>query len=714
MPVRARWRWLLAMAGTALAPACQVDRPTRPEPLAEPAVGLAVSDVSAPPGAEVAVLVRPPADGPALAGIQGRVRFDPARLAYVGQPLRGRTLVLASHRDLERGELVFVAFNEAGIAADDITFVFQARARGLVSALALEIEETVAPGRLMPAGVSGSPTVGDLRGAWVPRGARQLVLADWIDHLGLAEDAPAGRAALRQAPGEGFVYGDVTLNGAVTALDAAFTANLSLGNYPLLTDATKDLVVAANVAPANLPGLGEPEDPVPPGRNADGTLAITVLDVAAIRNESLQQNVPIVGDPIPGRVPATERVVVTGTIGIGTTRTFTRDTTYELQGAVQVAGMLEIQAGTRIEGDAATRGALVIRRGGNLIVTGTRLQPVIFTCNAMVKSRGCWGGIEILGFSILNNAESTSGDDITGCPEKIAMGSGAVYGGCAPHDTSGALRYMRVEFGGMAPSGGSPVPGLALFGVGLGTRIDSVQVFGSAGEGILVSGGQVNLRNVVMSNNAGTGLRWDDGWGGKGQFLIIQHDIGDGDLLHGSNFAGNPNATPRATPTLYNLTLVGPGSSVGSAEGLVLEHGTDVLVRNALVLRPGSAGMDVDGAETCARAIASGIRLENSVFFAGAPDLSTDADCLDEVAYTTDPARHNRLLDPLLVEPYGTLSPDFRPTPGSPLLTDFATPPADGFFDPSATYLGAVGPLTGVGNVIPWYPGWIRGWDGAP
>jgi hypothetical protein len=56
-----------------------------------------------------------------------------------------------------------------------------------------------------------------------------------------------------------------------------------------------------------------------------------------------------------------------------------------------------------------------------------------------------------------------------------------------------------------------------------------------------------------------------------------------------------------------------------------------------------------------------------------------------------------------------TLTPDLRPVPSSPATTGFTLPPS-GFFDVTATFVGAVDPqLVGSANV-PWYAGWTIGW----
>src|SRR5262249_61033636 len=128
------------------------------------------------------------------------------------------------------------------------------------------------------------------------------------------------------------------------------------------------------------------------------------------------------------------------------------------------------EAGTQVEGDVAARGALAVRIGGRLRAVGTRLQPIVFTCNAATKTPGCWGGLSLNGTSLLNNGAGT------GCPVKLAAVNGLPYGGCVVQDTSGTLRYLRIEDGGMARpgGGGAALPSPALVGVGTGTVVDSI------------------------------------------------------------------------------------------------------------------------------------------------------------------------------------------------------------------------------------------------
>src|SRR5262249_22498947 len=127
---------------------------------------------------------------------------------------------------------------------------------------------------------------------------RHLSLEDWVARTG----RPPGTARISaMVAGEGRRYGDASLDQTVNVLDALVTANVAVGNAPLLTAANRDFAVAANVFPANLPGLGEPNDSVPPGREADGSFVINILDVSVITNESVGNNPPVAGELIPGR-----------------------------------------------------------------------------------------------------------------------------------------------------------------------------------------------------------------------------------------------------------------------------------------------------------------------------------------------------------------------------------------------------------------------------
>jgi hypothetical protein len=716
--MRRRTRVVMAGVMLMLTASCQGEPATiSVEP--PPAIGLIVSDAAGPVGGRIVVQIMLPPE-PALDGAHLHLRYDPRRLEYRGQ-VPGSTLVLVNAADSARGELGVLALDPAGLAPRFGDLVFVVRAPEYLPSLGVApVELVTADLQVLPQGRAGF-VVGVDSSLHPSASARPMLLEDWIPLL-YVDAADGWNPELARSPGQyvpGLRYGDATLNGVVSTLDAAVTANVAVGNFALIAGTespSRDFAVAANVRPSNLPGLGEDGDPLPPGVEAGGLRRITVLDAAVISNEAVGNDQTVAGEFIPGREPRpTDRVILAGDVTAD--RTLTRDTIYELQGTVNVVGgvRLTIRAGTRIEGDSVTRGQLVVRRGGDLVARGTFLEPIVFTCVNGVPGPGCWGGVVINGFSLLNNGSGTSsGDGGIGCPEKVGVGGTGIYGGCLVDDTSGVLRYVRIEHAGQPPlSGGGAVPGLALLGVGRGTVVDSVQVHGAAGDGLFVSGGTVDLRNVMLTDARGAGLRWNDGWVGRAQFLIVQPGAAGAGALVGSNADADPDVLPRSAPRFSHVTVAGPGPGAGSAVGLRLENGTDFRLWNAIVLGSGGVGLDVDGEATCAR-LGAGIQIESSIFFNGAPDFSDDDDCADEAAFALDPARGNRVVDPALISAASTATPDFRPAVGSPALQGYALPPADGFFDLSAVFVGAVAGAELTGGNIPWYAGWTRGWVAIP
>ncbi|MDX2121375.1 MAG: hypothetical protein SF070_10015 [Gemmatimonadota bacterium] len=699
-------RGIVMLAAAALLGCAPESDPLDVEPVAQPLeVGVAVSRREAGPGDTVAVLplVRRTDGGP-LAGVQGVLRFDSRALRYLGQPLAGDAFVLVNHAAASDGRLRLASLRLAGLAAGTGDLRFEVLQPGWMSGLGYELEEAVTPEGVPLYRAAGLP----LAEAPVPvaRDVRPRTLEDWWDYFGLVEQRRANLA------GQGTIFGDVTLNAAIDVLDASAVANLAVGNRALLTEVNRDYVIAGDVAPANLPGLGEASDPIPPGRNADGSFDITVLDAVEIANEAVGNDRVIPGQPVPGRGPRPGSAVLSGLLA--SSRTLFRDTVYELQGNVIVGpgATLTVQPGTLIEGDGATRGTLIVARAGNVDMRGTRIEPIVLTCKGPVKSAGCWGGVVLNGLAILNHRDpGTTGF----CPEKFSPGSTELYGGCLVEDTTGVLQYVRIEHAGMS-YGSGPTAGLSLLGTGSGTVLDQVQVHGSLGDGLYLSGGNVNLRHVLLTGNLGAGLHWDHGWGGNAfggsaQFLQVQVPVNGGDAILGSNLVGLPNAGPRSEPELYNVTLVGSGS--GAGRGFVLQDGSGGILRNAIILGMAADGLDIEGAESCAQFGAGFAFFDHNIAFGNSPDYSADADCFDENGYATTPVLLNREVDPALVAPANTLTPDTRPLVGSPATSGAVAPPSNFFFDVTVTYLGAAEPANASRTNVPWYAGWSRGWSGT-
>ncbi len=394
---------------------------------------------------------------------------------------------------------------------------------------------------------------------------------------------------------------------------------------------------------------------------------------------------------------------------------WTADRVVRLDGPVLVArdGTLRIDPGTRVE---ARLGAfIIVSREGRLDAAGTLTQPIVLTCTVAAKFPGCWGGVIVQGHARLNAGSATSlaGErgGAGGCRELIdPVVDATPFGGCEDADSSGVLRFARIEYAER---------GLQLQGVGRGTRVDHVQVNRARFEGVLVTGGAAQLRELFLTAN-GTGLRWTQGWRGAAQAIAIQQDVASfrAALVGQNTPTGDPDAEPRSAPTIFNATILAQSlpqnPSHATARALVLERGTAGALRNVFLYAPWIA-LDLADDATCLQ-LATGALTLGHLVTAGATALGEGTlppACAEtEATVLGDALRANQVLPGvggLLRSLNDLLLPDLRPVPGSALATAAAATPPGGFLQ-GAPFVGAVPPLP-LPAQIPWFSGWT---DPAP
>jgi len=320
---------------------------------------------------------------------------------------------------------------------------------------------------------------------------------------------------------------------------------------------------------------------------------------------------------------------------------------------------------------------------------GTKDKPIVFTSPSPKGDRapGDWGGVILLGNAPINQMGGK------GAVEGIAMGG--EYGGTDPNDSSGKLKYVRVEFSGIQLSPDNEINGVTFGGVGAGTEVDYVMVHDTLDDCFEFFGGTVNAKHLVCANNGDDGFDWDNGFKGKLQFLALVQDPSVADDTNG--FEGDNDAlgsvnTPLSEPTIYNATLVGKNVDVAKQQyGMLLRRSTKAHIFNTIVTGF-EAGIDIRDKDTS-------IELKNSIFFgnvvqniayaevAGSTDplLSDDDNGLDEQAWFT--MAGNKTDDPKLADPFNADAPDM--TPAMTITDNAAAPPDDGFFDATAKYVGA-------------------------
>lgn len=409
---------------------------------------------------------------------------------------------------------------------------------------------------------------------------------------------------------------------------------------------------------------------------------------------------------------------LTGEIS-GITRNLVNDTVYILNGFVYVedGATLNIEAGTIIRGDKDTKGLLIVTKGSKIYANGTADQPIVFTSNQPEGTRnyGDWGGLIILGNAPINVPGGTAviegGVDT---PE----GDG-VYGGLDPLDNSGIIKYVRIEYPGIAFVPGNEINGLTCGGVGAGTVIDHVMVSRSGDDAFEFFGGTVTAKYLIAHNALDDDLDTDFGFQGKIQFAVVKRDPNFADVSGSNGFESDNDATgstnaPQTNPTFSNITVVGPIQNAGDVinvnykRGAHLRRNTSTDIFNSVIIGYPS-GIMIDGALCEASATDNNLKVQNTIIAGHNNDFEVAAgSTFDANAWFTTAAYNNTIYDlssdVMLTDAYNATSPNFLPMAGSPLLSgsSFAAPELAGFTN--TTYRGAFGDLDWTSCWANWDP----------
>ena len=286
---------------------------------------------------------------------------------------------------------------------------------------------------------------------------------------------------------------------------------------------------------------------------------------------------------------------------INTTTTLTSDKVWTLKGYVYVTdgAKLIIQPGTTIISDVAEKGALCIERGAQIIAEGTSTKPIIFTSGKAVgeRSPGDWGGIIILGKAKTNRSSEPT----------IEGGIGRAFGGTNDADNSGVLKYVRIEYAGIAAMPNSEINALTLGGVGSGTIIENVQTVYANDDAFEFFGGTVNAKNLYAYATADDDFDFDFGYTGTITNGVAKRDpqfVDSGDAGNGvecDNDGTGSSAQPVTHPKLLNMVLVGPNVSTALSNhnlGLRFRRATQFTMKNSVVWGWMKGGLSLESNET--------------------------------------------------------------------------------------------------------------------
>jgi hypothetical protein len=334
------------------------------------------------------------------------------------------------------------------------------------------------------------------------------------------------------------------------------------------------------------------------------SLFLVIIGLFACKKENVD---------VPINVPTDK--TITG--NITTTTTLTSDKEWTLRGYVYVkeGATLIIQAGTIIKSDIAEKGALCIERGAKIIAEGTAAKPIIFTSGKIAgeRSPGDWGGIVILGKAKTNRSSEPT----------IEGGIGRPFGGNDDGDNSGILKYVRIEYAGIAALPNSEINALTLGGVGSGTVIENVQTIYANDDAFEFFGGTVSPKNLYAYATADDDFDFDFGYTGTVTNGIAKRDplfVDNGDAGNGvecDNDGVGSLAQPFTHPKLIGMVLVGPNNQTALANhnlGLRFRRATQFTVKNSVIYGWMKGGLSLESNET-AQAVKDGVSIfeNNSV-----------------------------------------------------------------------------------------------------
>ncbi len=409
---------------------------------------------------------------------------------------------------------------------------------------------------------------------------------------------------------------------------------------------------------------------------------------------------------------------------ISSDMTLSADKKYLLKGFVYVTNgaTLHIPAGTIIMGDKATKGTLVVTRGSKVDAQGTADKPIVFTSalDAGARREGDWGGVIILGKGAVN---ATGGEaKIEGGLVPTNGGDEKAYiyygGGATPNanDNSGTLKYVRIEFAGVAYSPDNEINGLTLGGVGAGTTISYVQVYRSGDDAIEWFGGNVNCDHLVATYSWDDDFDTDNGFSGKVQYGLIHRyksiaDLSGSNGFESDNDANGSTNTPQTSAKFANITVVGPVTTTGTSginanyqHAAQIRRNSSISILNSMLIGF-PAGLYIDdtkGTKTIENAKSGSLMFQGNIIAGCAtPWKATALTSADSTAYKTWRTATNTVVltsaaDVKMVDPNkysaavagsGTGTPNFLLGAGSPALTGAVSVSTYGL--ENTTYIGA-------------------------
>ncbi|HAN37746.1 MAG TPA: hypothetical protein DCQ29_02495 [Chitinophagaceae bacterium] len=233
---------------------------------------------------------------------------------------------------------------------------------------------------------------------------------------------------------------------------------------------------------------------------------------------------------------------------------------------------MRIEPGVTVKANfqGANVGALVITRGAKLVADGTVNEPIVFSSANPRPRSGDWGGVVICGRASINTTfNGQQGVYQVEGGINNSFGDGLAGGGTAPNDddSSGVLRYVRIEYAGYAFNPDQEINSLTMAAVGRKTVIDYVQVTYAKDDAFEWFGGTVDCQHLIAWKTQDDDFDSDNGFSGRVQFGLIFRDSAIADISRSEAFESDNDANgstnaPQTRAVFSNITAIGPRATL--------------------------------------------------------------------------------------------------------------------------------------------------------
>lgn len=472
--------------------------------------------------------------------------------------------------------------------------------------------------------------------------------------------------------------------------------------------------------------------------------ALVLITVAGCRK--IEEDGQTIYVPVGGGTGGTTGTTITLKGRITSDTILRKVNTYILDGLVYMANnaTMTIEPGTTIKGNYQGSGvaALIIARGAKIVANGTQSDPIVFTSNSPVPRSGDWGGIILCGKANINAPAaqgSGAGYEVEGGVNN-SNGDG-LAGGNVDTDSSGVLRYVRIEYAGYAFQPDKEINSLTMAGVGSKTVIDYVETIYAKDDAFEWFGGTVNCSHLIAYKTQDDDFDTDNGFSGRVQFGIILRDSSIADISRSEGFESDNDAngstnSPQTKAVFSNITAIGPRATLANNGNSLyltaaqIRRNSGLSIFNSIFLG-WPAGLLIDARNGRVQDLNiqdSTLRFKNNTIAGCGTLTGTDVTSYQYLASTSTPTgwtsdniktffsvayMNNTVLtnvtDAKLIAPFSYSAPDFVPFGGSngyqPILTgaSFTDTKLTGFT--SVAFRGA---CDAAGENANWWRGWTR------